>query len=67
MKKLFYKIYRIVDRESYIENLEARCQSANFAPFDIVMSKTSFEWNDRTIEIAENWLSGKRGQQLFTS
>ncbi len=68
MKKLFYRIYRLLSYTSYIKNLEKRCLKSNFAPFDIIIPKINqnFEWNNRTIKIAENWLNGKRGQELFT-
>jgi thymidylate synthase len=39
-------------------SLDERCKLANFAPFDIVVPKKDeeFEWNDRTIKIANDWL-----------
>lgn len=52
--------------KEYLANLEDRCKKANFAPFDVVVPKPNdkFEWNERTVNIAENWLSGKRGKEL---
>jgi thymidylate synthase len=40
-------------------NLDERCQLANFAPFDISVPKKDeeFEWNDRAIKIANDWLN----------
>jgi hypothetical protein len=45
----------------YIKDLEERCRKANFAPFDdrFPSDNSEFEWDEHTIEIAENWLKNK--------
>lgn len=41
-----------------IKDLEERCRKANFAPYDdrLPVHDYEFEWDEHTIEIAENWL-----------
>jgi hypothetical protein len=45
-------------RFSYILDLEARCEKANFAPFSLRVPKEVdyFVWNAETIKNAEDWL-----------
>lgn len=63
IKRLFEKLKALllyfVSSSAYdTKDLEERCRKANFAPYDdrLPVHDYEFEWDEHTIEIAENWL-----------
>ena len=58
MNKTKYDIKKNNEYKIYIDDLEYRCRLANFAPFtdQISVDGKGFEWDEETIETAEDWL-----------